>query len=173
VATARQRRFDVDLVEDQVGLDAGRLAGHQGARDQVVGEARFGRDDDEQARDVRRQQLRFVLVGAVEQGGALGDLLDHGLVVRGALQVHDVADRDVGLLAARDALEEFGGRRAADVGQVVAAVGGDDGAGQLDIFAHAPARPAYSASALAAQMKSFSLSLCPAECVVHAAVQRR
>ena len=36
---------------------------------------------------------------------ALGDLFDHGLVVRGALQVHDVAHRDVGLLAARDALQ--------------------------------------------------------------------
>jgi len=128
-ARARQRLLHVGLVENQMGLDPGRLGRDERARDQVVGEARFGGDDDEQARDVRRQQLRLVLVGAVDQGGAVGDLLDHGLVVRGLLQVHHVAHRHIGFLAARDALVF----RALDVGQVVAAVRRDDGA----VHAHA------------------------------------
>jgi hypothetical protein len=80
-------RDHVGLVEDQVGLDAGRLGRHQRARDQVVGEARFGGDHDEQLGQVGRQQLGLVLVRAVQQGLAFGDLFDHGLVVRGHLQV--------------------------------------------------------------------------------------
>ncbi|EEF21934.1 conserved hypothetical protein, partial [Ricinus communis] len=167
-ARAGEVGFQVDLVQDEVGVHARRLAGDEGARHEVVREARLRRDDDEQPADVRRQQLALVLVGAVQQGGALGDLFDHGLVGGRALQVDDVAHRHVGLLAARDALEEF----AVDVGEVVAAVRGDDGARQI-VFAHAPARPAYRASALAAQMKSLSDRRLPAECVVHDVVQRR
>jgi hypothetical protein len=88
-----------------VGVDAGRFGRHQRARNQVVGEARLGGHHDEQARQVGRQQLRLVLVGAVQQRLALGDRFDHGLVARGHLQVDDVAHRDVGLLAAGDALQ--------------------------------------------------------------------
>ena len=99
------RSVDVGLVEDQVRLDAGRFGRHQRARNQVVGKAGFGGDHDEQSRQVGRQQLGLVLVGAVQQRLALGDRLDHGLVVRGHGQVDDVAHGDIGLLAARDALQ--------------------------------------------------------------------
>ncbi|MNT29869.1 hypothetical protein D3C72_1656320 [compost metagenome] len=131
-AGAFQRSGHVRFVEDDARFDAGRVGRHQRARDQVVGKARLRRHDDEQLRQIGGQQFRFVLVRAVQQGLAFLDAVDDGLVVRGARQVHDVAHGHIGFLAARHALQ-FG---AVHVGQIVAAVGGDDDARQL-AFAHA------------------------------------
>ena len=124
-AGARQGGSHVDLVQHDMGTDAGGFGGDQGARDQVVGETRFGRHHDEQLRNVGGQQLRLVLVRAVQQRCPVTDRFDHALVLGGHLQVDAVTDRDIAFLAARDALQpDPVGER-----QVMAAMGSDDSGG--------------------------------------------
>jgi hypothetical protein len=131
-----QQIGDVGFIQDQVRIDAGRFGRHQRARHQVVGKAGFGGHDDEQARQVRCQQLRLVLVRAVQQRVAFGNRLDDRLVFGGHFQVDLVAHGHIGFLAARDTLQ----LASLNVGQVVAPVGGDDGASEDG--GHAPARAA-------------------------------
>jgi hypothetical protein len=97
----RQRRLDVDLVQHDERLQFVRFGRDQRAAEQVLAEVRFGREHDQQLVEVRGEQLRLELVGAVQQVAPLADLDDHALIGRRML-VHDaVADRDLALLAAR------------------------------------------------------------------------
>ncbi|CAM2158183.1 hypothetical protein PT2222_40182 [Paraburkholderia tropica] len=120
LARERQHGFQVDLVEQDDRREPVGLGGHERAPEQVFAEVRLGGEHDQQLVEIRREELRLELVGAIEQIAPLADRHDHALVGRRRLIVDAVAHRDLALLAARKALE----RRAAAVGrdEIMAAV---------------------------------------------------
>ena len=155
----RQSRFEsreageVGLVGYQHETAATAFGGDRPAMHELVVVRRVGRHDAQDLRDIGRDKLLAVRVGAIAQRRARQEISDHALAVRRDVDLHPIAARNRARAAAQDA--ECGAPVVEGDGVVTAMRRDDEPRGR----GHGA-----SWSVFAAQMQSFSVTP-PASCV--------
>ena len=98
---------EVALVEHDQRFHVLAFGSDDAARDQLVGKRWLGGDDDDDLRDVGGDQLLLEFVGAVEQGIARRDRIDHPNGIAAAQHADAITAGQIAFLAAREAAQRF------------------------------------------------------------------